>query len=88
MSWSTGCLIGFIQTHWGDGVVERSLTWVLSTTTPLDEAHDEQDQDDEGDGAHEANEPALSGDVDLVDVGWGRGRGGGDSGTMVKVNWW
>lgn len=61
------------------------LTWVFSTTTSLDEAHDEQDQDDEGDGTHQADEPALSGDVHLVDVGCGRRwrRSRGDSGTVV-----
>lgn len=62
-----------------------SLTWVFSTTTSLDEAHDEQDQDDEGDCTHQADEPALSGDVHLVDVGCGRRwrRSRGDSGTVV-----
>lgn len=62
-----------------------SLTWVFSTTTSLDEAHDEQDEDDEGDCTHQADEPALSGDVHLVDVGCGRRwrRSRGDSGTMV-----
>lgn len=72
----------FIQIHsdplgsQGHGVVDQSLTWIFSTTTPLDEAHDEQDQYDEGDGAHEADEPALSGDVNLVDVGCGSSGGG------------
>lgn len=50
----------------------ESLTWVFSTATPLDEAHDEQDQDDEGDCTHQADEPALSGDVHLVYVSCGR----------------
>lgn len=66
--------------------MDQCLTWVFSTATPLDEAHNEQDEDDEGDGTHEADEPALSGDVHLVDVGWGRGRarGRGDSGNTVS----
>lgn len=46
------------------------LTWVFAPTTPLDEADDEEDQYDEGNGAHQANEPALSGNVYLVYVGW------------------
>lgn len=46
------------------------LTWVFSPTTPLDEADDEQDQYDEGNGTHQANKPALSGYVHLVYVGW------------------
>ena len=46
------------------------LTWVFAPTTPLDEADDEKDQYDKGDGTHQANEPALSGYVYLVDVGW------------------
>lgn len=46
------------------------LTWVFAPTTPLDKADDEKDQYDKGDGTHQANEPALSGYVYLVDVGW------------------
>lgn len=41
-------------------------TWVLATTAPLDETDDEQDQHQEGDGAHEPDEPALGDDVGLV----------------------
>lgn len=40
-------------------------TWVFASLVPLDEADDEQDKDEESDGAHEADEPALSGDVHL-----------------------
>lgn len=47
-----------------------SLTWVFAPTTPLDEADDEKDQYDKCNGTHQANEPALSGYVYLVDVGW------------------
>lgn len=47
-----------------------SLTWVFSTTTPLDEAHYEEDQYDEGNGTHQANEPPLSCYVYLVYVSW------------------
>lgn len=46
------------------------LTGVFSTAAPLDEADDEQDKDDEGDGTHQTDEPALSGDIDLIYVGW------------------
>lgn len=46
------------------------LTRVFSTAAPLDEADDEQDEDDEGDGTHQTDEPALSGDIDLIYVGW------------------
>lgn len=46
------------------------LTWVFAPATPLDEAHDEEDQYDEGNGTHQADEPALSGYVYLVYVGW------------------
>lgn len=46
------------------------LTGVFPTTAPLDEAHDEQDEDDEGDGTHQTDEPALSGNIDLIYVGW------------------
>lgn len=42
------------------------LTWILPAAAPLDEADDEQDEHEEGDGAHEADEPALRGDVHLV----------------------
>lgn len=51
-------------------------TWVLAASTPLDETDDEQDQYQQGDGAHEPDEPALGSDVCLV-VGvswWGRAR--------------
>lgn len=49
-------------------------TWVLATSTPLDETDDKQDQHQEGDGAHEPNEPALGGDVGLaVGVSWWEG---------------
>lgn len=47
------------------------LTWVLATTTPLDEADDEKDQHQKGNGTHEPDEPALGGDVCLViGVSW------------------
>lgn len=41
------------------------LTRVFSSLIPLDEADDEEDQDEESDGTHEADEPSLSGDVHL-----------------------
>lgn len=61
---------------WGDRRAS-GLTWVFPTATPLDEADDEQDQNDEGDGTHQADEPALGRNVHLVYVGcrWGGARG-------------
>ena len=41
------------------------ITWIFATFVPLDEAHNEEDQDEEGDGTHESDKPALGGDVDL-----------------------
>lgn len=41
------------------------LTRVFSSLIPLDEADNEEDQDEQSDGTHEANEPSLSGDVHL-----------------------
>lgn len=45
--------------------VRVGTTWIFAAFVPLDEAHNEQDQDEEGNGAHQPNEPALSGDVHL-----------------------
>ena len=42
-----------------------NITWIFATLVPLDEAHDEKDQDEEGDGTHQPNEPPLGGDVYL-----------------------
>lgn len=41
------------------------LTRVFPSFIPLNEADDEEDQDEQSDGTHEANEPSLSGDVHL-----------------------
>lgn len=41
------------------------LTRVFPSLIPLDEADDEEDQNEQSDGTHEANEPSLSGDVHL-----------------------
>lgn len=41
------------------------LTRVFPSFIPLDEADNEQDQDEQSDGAHEADEPPLGGDVHL-----------------------
>lgn len=41
------------------------LTGVFPSLIPLDEADNEEDQDEQSDGTHEANEPSLSGDVYL-----------------------
>lgn len=46
-------------------IYELILTRVLPSLIPLDEADNEEDQDEQSDGTHEANEPALSGDVHL-----------------------
>lgn len=65
-----------LQAHSPTTTPPIHLTWVFATSTPLDEADDEQDQHQEGDGTHEPNEPALGGDVCLV-IGvswWGRAR--------------
>lgn len=65
------------------------LTWVFSTSTPLDEADNEEDEDDESDGTHQANEPALGGDVHLVYVGWrhGRTKGGAEGCAHIELTW-
>lgn len=42
-----------------------SLTRILPALVPLDEADDEQDEDEQSDGRHQTDEPALSGDVHL-----------------------
>lgn len=41
------------------------LTRVFPSFISLDEADNEQDQDEQSNGTHEANEPSLSGDVYL-----------------------
>lgn len=45
-----------------------SPTWVFASLVPLNEADDEEDEDEESDGTHQADEPALSSDVHLS--GW------------------
>lgn len=44
-----------------------SLTWIFATFVSPDEAYYEEDQDEEGDGAHQSNKPSLSGNVNLSD---------------------
>lgn len=44
-------------------------TWVFSSTTPLDETDDEQDENQQSDGTHEPNKPALGSDVFRLLVG-------------------
>lgn len=46
------------------------LTWVFAPTTPLDKADNKEDQNNEGNGTHQANEPPLGGDVYLIHVSW------------------
>lgn len=74
------------------------LTWVLAAAAPLDEADDEQDQHQKGDGTHEPDEPALGSDVCLVIgvrwqggweanheplIAWGAGEDKGRGGTQL-----
>lgn len=42
------------------------LTCVLPSSTSLNEANNEQDENEQCDGAHESDEPALCGDVGVV----------------------
>lgn len=44
-------------------MLAKTLTWILAALVPLDEADDEEHQDEQSDGAHQPNEPALRGDV-------------------------
>lgn len=56
--------------------VRTGPTWIFASFVPLDEAHDEQDQDEERDGAHQPDEPPLSGNVHLpAGCSWGEHRG-------------
>lgn len=49
----------------------KALTWVFPTSAPFNEADDEQDKDQESDGTHQPDEPALRGDVHVVlGVSW------------------
>ena len=55
--------------------VQRSTdsTWVLPSPAPLDEADDEEEEHDDGHGTHDADQPALGGEVHLVSgIGWRR----------------
>lgn len=59
-----------VMDHWGlggprQGTQGGSPTWILSPFVPLDEADDEEHEDEESDGTHETDEPALRGDVYL-----------------------
>lgn len=42
------------------------ITWIFATFIPLYEAHNEEDQNEKSDSAHQSNKPALSGDVHLT----------------------
>lgn len=42
------------------------ITWIFATLVPLDEAHYEEDQDEESYGTHQANKPALGGNIYLA----------------------
>ena len=41
-------------------------TWVLPSPAPLDEADDEEEEHDDGHCTHDADQPALGGEVHLV----------------------
>lgn len=56
--------------------IAAKLTWVFPSLVPLDEADNEEDQDEQGDGTHQADEPSLSSNVHLsASHGWPGGRG-------------
>lgn len=54
----------YISVHTGTDKV--CITWIFATLVPLDEAHYEEDQDEESYGTHQANKPALGGNVYLT----------------------
>lgn len=63
--WATPCWRQVVKS------CKRAVTWIFSTFVPLDEAHDEEDQDEERDGTHQPDEPSLSGNVHLpVGCSW------------------
>lgn len=43
-----------------------SLTWIFSSSAPLNKANYQQNQDQESDGTHQSNKPALSCNVPLI----------------------
>lgn len=52
-------------------LLRGALTWVLPSSAPLNEANDQQNEDQESDGTHQPDEPALGRDVHVVlGVGW------------------
>lgn len=74
------CLLCFFSYSKGlaprKAAVRAGPTWIFASFVPLDEAHDEQDQDEERDGAHQPDEPPLSGNVHLpAGCSWGEHRG-------------
>lgn len=48
----------------------QDFTFVFSSTTPLDETDNEQDENQQSDGTHEPDKPALSSDVFRLLVGY------------------
>lgn len=53
------------------------FTWIFATFVSLDEAYDKKHQDQESDGAHQSDKPALRGDVYLpVGGSWRKRRRG------------
>lgn len=54
---------GFIYECVHDG--KQLLTRVFPSLIPLDETDNQEDQDEQSDGTHEAYEPSLSGNVHL-----------------------
>lgn len=64
-------------------LIAAELTWVFPSLVPLDEADNEEDQDEQGDGTHQADEPSLSSDVHLsAGHGWHTGERGGERKTQ------
>lgn len=53
------------------GSPRSPLTWVFPSSAPLNEANNQQNEDQEGDGTHQPDEPALGRDVHVVlGVSW------------------
>ena len=59
---------------------DQSPTWVFASLVSLDEADNEEDEDEEGNGTHEADEPALCSNVHLP-----TGHGYGGEGETVSA---
>ena len=51
--------------EWGHGGRGETPTWIFASFAPLDEAEDEQQEQQQHDGAHQADEPTLGGEAPL-----------------------